>query len=172
VKDGVRFTIRVVVDGGVEFNQKAAEILKEQFAQVGVRLELQIVERNVMLDRVYIKRDFDTQIHVFSTGADPAIDVARLYISSNIRNVNFTNGSAYRNAKVDELFSEGQSAFRTEDRARAYREAQMILVDELPCIWLVESGIVGVWNKKFHGPHTWSAYSYYTFWDVWTEDGK
>ena len=172
MKDGTRFSIRVIADGGVEFNRKAAEILKEQFSKVGVRLELQLVERNVMLDRVYIKRDFDTQIHIFSTGADPAIDVARLYISSNIRNVNFTNGAAYSNARVDKLFDEGQSAFKTEDRTKAYREAQLILADELPCIWLVETGIVGIWNKKFHGPHAWSSYSYYTFWDIWTEDGK
>lgn len=172
LKDGSRFTIRVVVDAGVEFNRKAAEILKEQFAAAGVRLDLQLVERNVMLDRVYIKRDFDTQIHVFSTGADPAIDVARLYISSNIRPVNFTNGSAYSNPEVDRLFNEGQTAFKTEDRATAYRAVQKILADELPCIWLVETGIVGVWNKKFHNAHTWSSYSYYTFWDVWSDDGK
>lgn len=171
-EDGTRFSIRLVADSGVEFNRKAAEILREQFANVGVKLDLQLLERNVMLDRVYIKRDFDTQIHVFSTGADPAIDVARLYISSNIRPVNFTNGAGYRNEIVDRLFSEGQSAFRTEDRARAYHEVQKILADELPCIWMVETGIVGVWNKRFHGPHAWSAYSYYTFWDVWSEDGR
>lgn len=170
--DGTRFNLRLIADGAVEFHRKAAEILKEQFAQVGINLELELLERNVMLDRVYIKRDFDTQIHIFSTGADPAIDVSRLYVSSNIRPVNFTNASGYRNEAVDKLFAEGQSAFKAEDRAKAYHEVQKILVDELPAIWLEEVGIVGVWNKKFHGLHDWSAYSYYTFWDAWTEDGK
>lgn len=170
--DGTRFSIRLIADGGVEFHRKAAEILKEQFAQVGVNLELELLERNVMLDRVYIKRDFDTQIHIFSTGADPAIDVSRLYVSTNIRPVNFTNASGYRNETVDRLFAEGQSAFTVEDRTKAYQEVQQILVDELPAIWLEEVGIVGVWNSKFHGLHEWSAYSYYSFWDAWTEDGR
>ena len=170
--DGSRFSLNLIADGAVEFHRKAAEILKEQFAQVGVRLQLQLLERNVMLDSVYVKRKFDTQVHIFSTGADPAIDVARLYVSTNIRPVNFTNGSGYRNPAVDALFSKGQAAFKPEDRAAAYHEVQKILADELPVIWLVEVGIVGVWNKKFHGLHEWSAYSYYSFWDAWSEDGK
>jgi peptide/nickel transport system substrate-binding protein len=170
--DGVRMTLRLVADASIELNRKSAEILKEQLAQAGVRLDLQLVERNVMLDRVYTKRDFDINVHGFSTGADPAIDVARLYVSTNIRPVNFTNGSGYRNPKVDALFEQGQKAFKPEDRASAYREVQKILTDDLPAIWLVEYGIVGAWSKKLHGLHTWSAYSYYQFWDTWSDNGK
>ena len=103
---------------------------------------------------------------------DPAIDVSRLYVSSNIRPVNFTNAAGYRNAKVDALFDEGQKAFKPEDRAVAYKQVQKILADELPVIWLTEYGIVGAWSKKLHGLHTWSAYSYYNFWDTWSDNGK
>ncbi|HET7096268.1 MAG TPA: ABC transporter substrate-binding protein [Casimicrobiaceae bacterium] len=172
LKDGTRMTLRLIADGGVELNRKACEILKEQLAQVGVKVDLQLVERNVMLDRVYTKRDYDMHVHGFSTGADPAIDVSRLYVSTNIRPVNFTNGAGYRNPKVDDLFMQGQKAFKPEDRAKAYREVQKVLTDEVPAIWLVEYGIVGVWSKKLHGLHTWSAYSYYQFWDTWSDGGK
>jgi len=172
MKDGTRMTLRLIADGGVELNRKACEILKEQLAQVGVKVDLQLVERNVMLDRVYVKRDYDMHVHGFSTGADPAIDVSRLYVSTNIRPVSFTNGAGYRNPKVDDLFMQGQKAFKPEDRAKAYREVQKVLTDEIPAIWLVEYGIVGVWSKKLHGLHTWSAYSYYQFWDTWSDSGK
>jgi peptide/nickel transport system substrate-binding protein len=170
--DGARMTLRLIADGGVELNRKACEILKEQLAQVGIKVDLQLVERNVMLDRVYVKRDYDMHVHGFSTGADPAIDVSRLYVSTNIRPVSFTNGAGYRNPKVDELFMQGQKAFKPEDRAKAYREVQKVLTDEVPAIWLVEYGIVGAWSKKLHGLHTWSAYSYYQFWDTWSDSGK
>lgn len=172
VKDGARMTLRLIADSGVELNRKASEILKEQLAQVGIKVDLQMVERNVMLDRVYTKRDFDMQVHGFSTGADPAIDVSRLYVSTNIRPVNFTNASAYRNPQVDALFEQGQKSFKPEERARAYRDVQKLLTDEVPAIWLVEYGIVGVWSKKLHGLHTWSAYSFYQFWDTWSDNGK
>ena len=172
LKDGTRMTLRLIADAGVELNRKACEILKEQLAQVGVKVDLQLVERNVMLDRVYVKRDYDMHVHGFSTGADPAIDVSRLYVSTNIRPVSFTNGAGYRNPKVDELFMKGQAAIKPEDRTKAYREVQKVLTDEVPAIWLVEYGIVGVWSKKLHGLHTWSAYSYYQFWDTWSDGGK
>ena len=111
-------TLRLIADGGVELNRKAGEILKEQLAQVGIKVDLQLVERNVMLDRVYVKRDFDMHVHGFSTGADPAIDVSRLYVSTNIRPVSFTNGSGYRNPKVDDLFDAGSEGVQ----ARGSRE--------------------------------------------------
>lgn len=172
LKDGRRFSFRLVADGGVEFNRKAGEILKEQLAQVGINLELQMVERNVALDRVYVKRDYDAFVHVFSTGADPAIDVSRLYVSSNVRPVNFTNGAGYKNPAVDAAFDEGQKAFNPEARSTAYKQAQKILTDDLPVIWLTEYGIVGIWSKRLQGLHTWSSYSYYNFWDAWSENGK
>jgi peptide/nickel transport system substrate-binding protein len=170
--DGTRMTLRLVADSGVELNRKACEIVKEQLAQVGIKLDLQLVERSVMLDRVYTKRDFDLNMHGFSTGADPAIDVSRLYISTNIRPMMFTNGSGYRNQKVDELFAQGAKAFQSKDRAKAYKEVQKILTDDLPVVWLVEYGIVGAWSKNLHGLHTWSSYSYYQFWDTWSENAK
>jgi peptide/nickel transport system substrate-binding protein len=172
MKDGKRMTLRLTADGGVEFHRKAGEIIKEQLGQVGIVVDLRMLERNVALEQVYAKRDYDMFVHVFSTGADPAIDVSRLYVSSNIRPVNFTNAAGYRNPKVDALFDEGQKALKPEDRAAAYKEAQKILADELPVIWLTEYGIVGAWSKKLHGLHTWSAYSYYNFWDTWSDNGK
>jgi peptide/nickel transport system substrate-binding protein len=167
--DGVRLTLRLIADTGVELNRKSAEIIKEQLRQVGIKVDLQLAERGVMLDRVYTKRDYDMHVHGFSTGADPAIDVARLYVSSNIRPVSFTNGSGYRNPLVDELFQKGEASTKVEDRARHYREVQKILVSDLPVIHLVEYGTTAAWNSHFHGLHEWSAYSYYIFWDAWRD---
>lgn len=170
--DGARMTLRLTCDANVELNRKTGDIVKANLAQVGIKVDYEPVERGVMLDRVYIKRDFDMQIHGFSTGADPAIDIARLYISTNIRPVNFTNGSAYSNPLVDELFTKGAEAIDSEERAAYYREAQRILTDELPVIWLLEQGIVGAYNARFHNVHSWSAYSYYNFWDIWSDAGQ
>ena len=66
----------------------------------------------------------------------------------------------------------GVQAFKPEDRAKPYREVQKLLTDEFPAIWLVEYGIVGAWSKKLQGLHTWSSYSYYQFWDTWSDTGK
>ena len=111
------------------------------------------------------------QIHSFSTGSDPAVDIARFYVSSNIRPVTFTNGSAYRNPEVDALFTKGADASSIQERAKYYKEAQKILSNDLPVIWIEEVGLVGAYNSRFHNVHSWSSYSYYVFWDVWSDSG-
>ena len=31
--------------------------------------------------------------------------------------------------------------------------------------------MVGAYNSRFHNVHSWSSYSYYVFWDVWSDSG-
>lgn len=169
--NGVRLTLRLTADANVELARKGGEIIKANLAEIGVQVDFEPVERSVMLDRVYTSRDFDMQIHSFSTGSDPAVDIARFYVSSNIRPVNFTNGAAYRNAEVDELFTKGADASNAKERAEYYSQAQKILSDELPVIWIEEVGLVGAYNNRFHNVHGWSSYSYYVFWDIWSDEG-
>ena len=166
-QDGIRFSLNLIADTGVELNRKASEIIREQLRSIGIKIDLQLLERGVMLDRVYVKRDYDMHIHGFSTGSDPAIDVARLYVSTNIRPVSFTNASGYRNLEVDELFKKGEETMDRKKRALFYREVQKKLVSDLPVIHLIEYGTVAAWNKKLQGLHDWSAYSYYIFWEAW-----
>ncbi len=170
--DGTRMTLRLTCDTAVELNRKTGEIIRDNLAQIGIKVDFEPVERGVMLDRVYVKRDFDMQVHGFSTGCDPAIDIARLYVSTNIRPVNFTNGSGYRNPAVDELFAKGESASDPAERAQYYKQVQKILTDDVPCAWLIEEGLEGAYNSRFHNVHSWSSYSYYIFWDVWSDSGK
>ena len=169
--DGKRMTLRLTCDANVELNRKTVEIVKYFLEQIGVMVDYEPVERGVMLDRVYVNRDYDMQVHAFSTGADPAIDVERLYVSSNIRPVSFSNGAGYANPVVDELFKKGASASDPEERAAYYREIQRILNEDLPVLWLIESGLVGVYHARFQNVHSFSAYSYYIFWDVWSNNG-
>lgn len=169
--NGVRLTLRLTADANVELARKGGEIIKANLEKIGVVVDFEPVERGVMLDRTYISRDFDMQIHSFSTGSDPAVDIARFYVSSNIRPVTFTNGSAYRNPEVDALFTKGADASSIQERAKYYKEVQKILSEDLPIIWIEEVGLVGAYNSRFHNVHSWSSYSYYVFWDVWSDSG-
>ena len=31
--------------------------------------------------------------------------------------------------------------------------------------------MVGSYNSRFYNVHSWSSYSYYVFWDVWSDSG-
>src|SRR5690606_31209540 len=81
--------------------------------------------------------------------ADPAIGVARTYVGSNIRKgVMFSNTSQYNNPKVDELFNLAAKARDDEQRQKYYSEAQQILVEDVPLVWLLDTNYGTILNKR------------------------
>jgi peptide/nickel transport system substrate-binding protein len=134
--DGTRFKLTAVFPNTVA---KMAEVLKENFAQVGVNLELKIVDFNEANQTVFIKRDFDLGYASYCNGPDPEIGVRRAYDSTNIKPVLFSNGAAYRNPKADELFTRAVAEVSREKRIATYAELQKLLVGDLPYFWLYES---------------------------------
>jgi len=126
-----------------------------------------------MVDATYIRWDFDMQVHGLGTGPDPAIAVARTYVSSNIKPIAFANASAYSNKEVDELFALAERAPTVKKRAEYYHKAQQILVRDLPYFWISEYGLNSAWRDEFRGMNTWCARSYISLGDdVWWTKGK
>jgi peptide/nickel transport system substrate-binding protein len=134
--DGTRFKLTAVFPNTVA---KMAEVLKENFAQVGVTLDLKIVDFNEANQTVFVKREFDLGYASYCNGPDPEIGVRRAYDSTNIKPVLFSNGAAYRNPKADELFTRGVAEVDREKRKAVYAELQKLLVGDLPYFWLYES---------------------------------
>ncbi|MDQ3304382.1 MAG: ABC transporter substrate-binding protein [Actinomycetota bacterium] len=115
------------------------ELFRAQMAEVGIEVDLQTLEPPVFAETVFVQRDFDVNIISYCNATDPEIGVRRMYISSNIAPIPFSNSSAYRNDEVDRLFDEALTTVEREERSTIYRDIQEILVDELPYFWLVET---------------------------------
>ncbi|HEV2809157.1 MAG TPA: ABC transporter substrate-binding protein [Acidimicrobiales bacterium] len=115
------------------------ELFRSQLAEVGIDVSLETLEPAVFADTVFVKRAFDTNVISYCNGTDPAIGVRRMYISSNIGPIPFSNSSAYRNEEIDQLFDEAIATVDPEDRSPIYQEISEILVKDLPYLWLVET---------------------------------
>lgn len=115
------------------------ELFRAQLAEVGVDVSLQALEPPVFADTVFTQRAFDTNVISYCNGTDPEIGVRRMYISSNIAPIPFSNASAYENAEVDRLFDEAITTVDRDERSVIYEQIQEILVEELPYFWLVET---------------------------------
>lgn len=114
-----------------------AEIIRENFADVGVELELITTDVAGWTERV-ANWDFDMTHQTFYQYGDPAIGVARAYISSNIiKGSPFANVGGYSNPEVDALFDEAATAAR-EQRPDLYKRVQDILMEDVPLLWLIE----------------------------------
>ncbi len=119
--------------------QQYGELFKAQLAEVGAEVTLRPLESPVFVETVFTDRDFDTNIISFCNGPDPEIGVRRMYISSNIQPIPFSNSSAYSNADVDRLFDEALTTVDTDARADVYRQIQEQLAEDLPYLWIVET---------------------------------
>ena len=82
------------------------------------------------------------------------IGVDRTYLSSNIRNIIWTNTQSYRNSKVDELLTKAGTEIDTTKRKGYYAEFQKIVTDELPVAWINVVPYRTIYNKKLRNVTT------------------
>ncbi len=136
---------------------KYGELMKQHLAPVGIDVDLVAMEVNAANARVFIKRDFDLGFASYCNGPDPEIGVRRMYVSSNIGPVLFSNGAAYRSARVDELFDRAAALVDQKERGKLYAEIQDIVARDLPYLGLVETEGYRAWRKDFKNLSYWAG---------------
>ena len=152
--DGTRFTVNLLHFPSFS---KYGEVIKQNLAEVGVEVDLVPLDRSAFLPRVFDERDFDTNVISYCNNTDPSIGVARMYVSGNIGNIPFSNGAAYVNPTIDELFATAAQQSTTEARGETYAEIQRILTSELPYWWLTETKFTPGSSAGVQGLKPWSG---------------
>jgi peptide/nickel transport system substrate-binding protein len=157
---GIRFALRLSYEGAGEGGalQSAAEIMREQLREVGIELQLKPSDPAAWVDGAFLKWDFDLTMGSFGTGPDPRIGVSRLYKTENIRKLPSANLMGYSNPQVDDLLGRADRELDADRRAKLYQDAQAIMVEELPALWLwekfnpiaVRDGLVGLPSGAMH----------------------
>ncbi len=149
---------------------RLAEYIKQELSKVGIEVETQSLDLGGWLKRIYTDWDHDYTSNFTHNYSDPSIGVQRAFISSNIRKgASFTNSMDYRNARIDELFEKASKETNEDRRKALFDEAQQILHDELPVIFLMEIAYTHLWNKRVHGLIQ-NGISMYSGWDAaWVE---
>jgi peptide/nickel transport system substrate-binding protein len=146
--DGTRFS--VVFTHPASF-AKLGEAMREQLKTVGINLELESMDFNAAVDKVFKDKNFDLGVASYCNGPDPEIGVRRVYVSSNIGPIPFSNGAGYVNENVDRLLDEAAALTEREERARAYAELQQVIVEDLPYFWINDSEGYRAWRSAYAG---------------------
>ena len=136
---------------------KYGEVMRQNLAQIGVKLTLRPLDRAAFVETVFAKRDFDLNLISYCNGLDPDLDVRRMYVSTNIGNIPFSNAAAYRNPRVDELFAAASATAKLDDRTALYREIEGIVAKDLPYWWLVETDFTSAYRTVFHDFAPWTG---------------
>ncbi|WP_439612983.1 ABC transporter substrate-binding protein [Reyranella sp.] len=134
-----------------------AELMRQQLAQVGIVLRLKPLDPAAFATAVFAQRDFDLALISYCNGVDPEIGVRRMYHSSAVGNVPFSNAAGYRNSEVDRLFDEAGASIDTAKRGEAYRAMERIVAHDLPYWWLVETDFTSAWRGAFVDFAPWSG---------------
>jgi peptide/nickel transport system substrate-binding protein len=136
---------------------RTAEVIRDNLGRVGVEVELITLEFNAAVERVFVRTDFDLGIASYCNGPDPEIGVTRMYVSSNIKPIPFSNGAAYVNPQVDELFARAATTVEEARRAAIYHEIQRILTRDLPYLWLIETEGYRAFRKDIRDLRIWAG---------------
>jgi peptide/nickel transport system substrate-binding protein len=167
--DGKRFDLHLVYDSTDPSNGAFSQVLQSTWGKIGVKVIFEGSTRNVELKQVYTDWNFDATLQAYSTSGDPALGVARLYVSSAIKKAPFVNASGYSNPEVDALFDDGANATTLTDRGEAYKKVQTILARDLPVFPIWQTALINVATKKVQGKWSWATG--YDYWEeVWLEN--
>ncbi len=143
-------TVRLPFDLGRPQMRAQSQIIQDNLRQIGIEVKLEPLERSVLYDRIYTKRDFDLTLGSFYSAGDPAIGYTRLYITNTSTSPN-TNASGYSNPKVDDLLGQAATAPERATRAQLYQDLQVILNEDLPSLVLFDEETVDTASRKLTG---------------------
>ena len=127
---------------------RLAEYVKQSLEQIGFKVEIESADAGGWAKRTG-EFDFDLTFNYTYQYGDPALGVARHYLSTNsIKGSPFVNNQGYANPKVDELFATAAAAQMPELRQKLYSQAQEILVTEVGAGYLFELEFATLYRKN------------------------
>ena len=117
--------------------EQIATILQSNFADIGVTLKLELMANPTLRDKID-RGDFELCLGAWSPDyADPSMFMNFWFDSKNVGLPG--NRAFYKNEKVDSLIRKALELSDEKERIKLYTEAQNIILDEAPYIFLYQT---------------------------------
>jgi peptide/nickel transport system substrate-binding protein len=147
-KDGQPFKFTLMTNQGNEERRKVAEIVQASLKELGVEVEIRILEWASFIKEYVKKRRFDAIILGWGIGMDP--DQYEIWHSSKTGPEEL-NHISYANPEVDELLTRGRASCHESQRKQYYDRLQEILAEEQPLVFLYFPDALPVVARRVHG---------------------
>ncbi|WP_026476351.1 glutathione ABC transporter substrate-binding protein [Alkaliphilus transvaalensis] len=140
------FSTTIWVNDGNRQRMDIAEILQNQLQQINITTDVQVLEWGAYLENTS-KGEHDMFILGWTTvTGDPDYGLYALFHSTQHGPAG--NRTFYSNPKVDELLDSARRTADPAERERLYKEAQEIIRDEAPWIFVQDNeNLVGIRNN-------------------------
>jgi peptide/nickel transport system substrate-binding protein len=148
--DGTRFELAFMPLPYGDVWRRLGEYVQQALARIGVTLVVDAVDAAAWVRRL-AAWDYALTLNFVYQWGDPSLGVERGYLSTNIRKAAFANTSGYANAQVDALFRTAREAIDPGTRRRAFAELQLLLVEDMPALWLAELAFPTIHDRRLRG---------------------
>ncbi|MDP2627511.1 MAG: ABC transporter substrate-binding protein, partial [Candidatus Rokubacteria bacterium] len=159
-KEGRPFTFTIRTNQGNEERKKVAEIIQQRLKEVGVGVEIQILEWSSFLKEFIKKKRFEAIVMGWGVGTDP--DQYVVWHSSQ-NGPDQLNHISYANPEVDALLEAGRASCAQPDRVRYYHRLQEVMAEDLPVIFLYFRDALPVVASRVRGVEPAPAGIFYNF---------
>jgi len=139
------FPLTLRISGHSEIYSDAAQVIQQQLAKVGIDITIEVIEWSMWLSEIYTDRTFETTLIDFTGKLDPYA-VLRRYISDFGRNFLNHNDPTY-----DQVMESALRSSSATERTRLYKQAQAILVENVPAAFMADYQFIWAMNPKFTG---------------------
>jgi peptide/nickel transport system substrate-binding protein len=148
MKNGVPFKFDLLVAQGGEEGRKVSEIIQASLKDIGVQVEIRVIEWAALLKEYIKKRNFETVILAWGITPDP--DQYDIWHSSKT-SPDELNRIGYSNHEVDELLEKGRSTCVEADRKKYYDRLQEVLAEDQPIVFLYFRDGLPVVSSRIRG---------------------
>jgi len=143
--DGTRFTLRLHRVATVPDFVRTGEIVRENLADVGIRVNVVSGEVTTILSDIFVRWDFDLAIYTAPMGPEPATRFSTWLSADGLTKTFFSNSTGYQNLRVDRLVRDAVTIADRARRTRIYHEIQRIIMGDLP--------VIPLWEPRFFSAH-------------------
>jgi peptide/nickel transport system substrate-binding protein len=147
-KDGKPFEFTLITNQGNKVRESIAQIVQNGLKQVGIKMDIRILEWSVFLSNYINKKNFEACLLAWNLSRDP--DAYSIWHSSQMEKEEY-NFVSYKNPEVDRLLEQGRRTFGIAKRQPIYHQIHKLIADDVPYVFLVYPESLPVVHKKIMG---------------------
>lgn len=139
------FTTTIKVPSNYTFHVDTAQVLADMLSQVGITLNIELVEWGQWLETVYTQADYETTIVGLSGKLEPH-EIFMRFQSDYAKNFYH-----FKNVEYDSLITKANIETDNSKRAQLYKQAQKLIADEAVAVFLTDPHLVRVARPDLFG---------------------
>ncbi|MCR5251128.1 MAG: ABC transporter substrate-binding protein [Lachnospiraceae bacterium] len=150
------FSFTMSVPSNYQQHISTAEVLAEQFKEIGVDAKLELIEWDSWLSDVYVGRQFESTVIGVDASTLTARALLERFVSDNGKNfINFASGD------YDKAFAAAVATTDDAEQTAQYKKCLQILSEEAANVYIQDLPTFVALNKKYDG---------YKFYPLYVQD--